>query len=150
MTAPEALYVALEPIAPLAGTGACVTHDPERFVSPQRQQAAFFGEAVDPAVDYPAARSICLSCPLLAACRRYADDSCDEHTFLAGLTAGQRSSRRLKKAEIAKRRLQVSKLRALGAPTSVIADLVSRDPSLIRGDIRALEQQAQQQARPAV
>ena len=145
MTAPETLYVALEPIVPPAGTGACATHDPERFTSHHRQQAAFDGEPVDPAVDYPAARAICLDCPMLAACRRYADDSRDEHTFLAGLTADQRSARHLKKTEMAKRRRQVSALRALGAPTSVIADLVSRDPSLIRGDIRALERH-----RPAI
>jgi hypothetical protein len=45
-----------------------------------------------------------------------------------------------------KRRLQVAALRELGAPTSIIADLVGRDPSLIRGDIRAIEQHA----RPAM
>jgi len=65
--------------------------------------------------------------------------------FLAGWTAAERSTRRTKKAEIAKRRRQVRELHRLGAPTSVIADLVGRDPSLIRGDLRAL-----MQARPAV
>jgi len=139
-TAPEILYVALEPITPPAGTAA---YDRGRFASPQRQQAAFDGDPVDPAADYQAARAICLGCPLLAACRRYADeDSLDEDTFLAGLSPGQRQARRRKKSEVAKRRLQVDALRALGAPTSVIAGLVGRDPSLVRGDLRALGQQA--------
>jgi hypothetical protein len=41
---------------------------------------------------------------------------------------------------------QVQELHRLGAPTPVIAGLVGRDPSLIRGDLRTL----QQQIRPAV
>ncbi len=139
-TAPEVLYRALEPVTPPAGTAACATHAPEHFVSPQRQQAAFDGDPVDPAVDYQAARMICFGCPLLAACRRYADASGDERTFLAGLSADQRSARHRKKTEMAKRRLQVAALRELGAPTGVIAELVGRDPSLIRGDLRAIEQ----------
>lgn len=141
-TAPENLYVALEPITPPAGTAACAAYDRGRFASPQRQQAAFDGKPVDPAADYQAARAICLGCPLLAACRRYAEDSLDEVTFLAGLSPGQRRAHRCKKNEVAKRRLQVDALRALGAPTSVIAELVGRDPSLVRGDLRALGQQA--------
>lgn len=146
MTAPEILYTALEPISPPAGTAACTIHASERFVSPQRQQAAFDGDPVDPAVDNQAARAIRLGCPLLAACRQYADDSRDEHTFLAGLSADQRSTRRRKKTEMAKRRLQVGALHALGAPTPVIARLVGRDTSLIRGDLRAIAQQV----RPAM
>jgi hypothetical protein len=141
-TAPEDLYLALEPAPPLASAGACAVHDPRRFPSVRRQQAAFDGEAADPAVDYLAAAAICQSCPLLAACRRYADDSCDEYTFLAGLTAAERADRRLKKTEVAKRQLQVAGLRALGAPTAVIANLVGRDPSLIRRDTRTLERQS--------
>ncbi len=58
-TAPEILYMALEPITPPAGTAACATHDSGRFASPQRQQAAFDGDPVDPAADYQAARAIC-------------------------------------------------------------------------------------------
>jgi|SRR6266702_1952643 len=77
---------------------------------------------------------------LLAACRRYADASCEEYTFLAGLSADQRSTSRSKKTEIANRRRRVGALRVLGAPTLVIAEIVGRDPSLIRGDIRTLEQ----------
>jgi hypothetical protein len=45
-----------------------------------------------------------------------------------------------------RRRLQVAALRELGAPTRVIAELVGRDPSLIRGDLRAIGQHA----RPAM
>jgi hypothetical protein len=141
-TAPEILYAALEPITPPAGTAACAAHDPGRFASPQRQQAAFDGDPVDPTIDYQAARKICLGCPLLAACRRYAEDSREGDTFLAGLSPDQRRARRHKKTELAKRRLQVKALHELEAPTSVIAELVGRDPSLVRGDLRALDQQA--------
>lgn len=144
-TASEILYLALEPVTPPNGAAACATHDPELFDTPRRQQLAFDGEALAPGLEYPAARAMCADCPLLDACRRYADDSREEHTFLAGMTAAERSTRRTKKAEIAKRRRQVRELHRLGAPTSVIADLVERDPSLIRGDLRAL-----MQARPAV
>jgi hypothetical protein len=145
-TPPDILYQALEPVTPPAGDAACAVYAPERFVSPQRQQAAFDGDPVDPTVDYPAARMICLGCSLLAACCRYADDSGDEDTFLAGLSAAQRAARRRKKPEVTKRWLQVAALRELGASTSVIAELVGRDPSLIRGDLRAIERHA----RPAM
>jgi hypothetical protein len=142
VTAPEVLYAALEPITPPAGTAACATHDPRQFASSQRQQAAFDGDPVDPVVDYPAARAICLGCPLLAACRWYADASREEDTFLAGLSADQRSTQQRKKTEMAKRRLQVAALRAIGAPTPVIAEITGRDPSLIRADIRDIAQSA--------
>ncbi len=142
VTAPEALYLALEPVRPPGGPAACATHDRERFRSPRRQQAAFDGDPVDQIADYSAARAICLGCPILAACRRYAEQSCDEYTFLGGLSPEQRRAGRNKKTEIAKRRLQVSALRDLGAPTQVIAELVGRDPSLVRGDLRALSQLA--------
>lgn len=145
-TAPEVLYVALEPATPPAGAAACATHEPHRFASPHRQQAAFDGDPVDPMADYQAARAICLGCPLLAACRRYADHSREEHTFLAGLSSDHRSLQRRKKTDMAKRRMQVGALHALGAPTRVIAELVGRDPSLIRGDVRAVEQRS----RPAM
>lgn len=139
--APEILYLALEPVTPPDGGGACATHDPSLFETPRRQQLAFDGEALDPARDYPAARAMCTACSLLKACRKYADDSLEEHTFIAGMTPAERSSRCTKKTEIAKRRRQVQELHRLGAPTSVIAGLMGRDPSLIRGDLRAIQQQ---------
>jgi hypothetical protein len=40
-----------------------------------------------------------------------------------------------------RRRLQVARLRRLGAQTVVIVDLLDRDPNLIRRDIRALDKQ---------
>lgn len=139
-TAPDDLHLALEPITPPTGKASCATHDSRRFDSPQRQQAAFDGDPIDRIGDYRAARETCLGCELLAACRRYAEESREEDTFLGGLSPDERRARRRKKAEMAKRRLQVEALRALGAPTPVIADLVGRDPSLIRGDLRALKQ----------
>jgi hypothetical protein len=50
-------------------------------------------------------------------------------------------ARRLKKSEMTRRRLQVARLRRLGAQTVVIVDLLDRDPNLIRRDIRALDKQ---------
>jgi hypothetical protein len=145
-TAPEIFYLALEPITPPAGVGACATHDPALFETRLRQQLAFDGEALDPERDHAAARAMCMACPLLNACRKYADDSGEGQTFLAGMTSVERFGQRTKKTEITKRRQQVQELHRLGASTSVIADLVERDPSLIRGDLRAL----QHQIRPAV
>ena len=87
-------------------------------------------------------RAICHGCPILAACRRYAKESCEGYAFLDGLSPAQRQAGRSKRAEIAKRSRQVRALRALGAPTHVIAELVGRDPSLVRGDLRAIDQQA--------
>ncbi|MFC1417305.1 WhiB family transcriptional regulator [Streptacidiphilus cavernicola] len=141
MIAPEVLYAAIEPIAPPVGTGSCTEHDPVRFASPGRQQKAFDGEAEDPEKDYPAARALCLGCPLLEDCRDYADRSGEGHTFLAGQTAEQRLASRSKRSEIAKRRLQVQNLHRLGAGTRVVADIVQRDPSLVRSDLRALARQ---------
>jgi hypothetical protein len=141
MMAPETLYLALEPIIPPAGIGACATYSPALFETQGWQQLAFDGEPVDPELHYAAARAICMACTLLDACRKYADDSREEHTFLAGMTAAERSTRHTKKTEIAKRRRQVQELHRLGASTSVIAELMERDPSLIRGDLRALQQQ---------
>jgi Transcription factor WhiB len=140
-TDPAALYAALDPTPPPAGPAACVTHDPRRFASPARQQAAFDGDPVDAATDYAAARRMCLACPLLAACRRYAAETTDTSSFLAGNTPEQRHAGRGKADEVALRRRQVKRLTALGAPTSVIAGLLGRDPSLIRGDLRALGRQ---------
>ena len=139
-TPPDDLYIALEPISPPTGAGACARHNPVLFDSPQRQQAAFDGEPMDPATDYQAAHAMCLRCPLLPACQRYADASREGVTFLAGMTAAERCARHTKKTEIAKRRQQVDALRALGAPTGVIAEILRRDSSLIRGDVRALDQ----------
>lgn len=137
---PEILFAALEPITPPTGQGACATHDPDRFTTPQRQQAAFDGEPMDPVHDVAAARSVCVNCPVLAACRKYASMSGDDVTFLAGQTADQRQAQRSKSIEIARRRLRVRALHAIDAPTPVIAALIGRDPSLIRGDLRVLRQ----------
>lgn len=140
-TAPDDLYRALEPIAPPAGQVACRAHNPRLFASPGRQQAAFDGEPVDPVQDYRAARMVCLGCPVLSACTRYAEASGEANAFLAGMSSDQRrAAPGRKKAEIAGRRQRVAELRRLGASTAIIADLVGRDPSLIRADLRVLEQ----------
>jgi hypothetical protein len=146
-TAADDLYVALEPFAPPRGTtGACAEHVPARFDSLRRQQLTFDGDPVDAEADYPAARAICLECPMLDACRRYANNSRDRYTFLAGLTGEQRAAQRTKRSEIVKRRLQAMRLDELGAPTAVIAELVGRDQSLIRHDLRAVRRQVRSAA----
>lgn len=138
---PEILYAALEPIALPSGQSACATHDSHRFATPQRQQATFDGDPVDPVSDVAAARALCATCPMLTACGKYAETGGDDVTFLAGQTADQRRVQRSKSTEVARRRRQVRALHEIGAPTPVIADLLNRDPSLIRSDLRALRQQ---------
>ncbi|MEV6363201.1 WhiB family transcriptional regulator [Nocardia asteroides] len=141
-TAPCDLIWALEPIAPPPGAGSCATHHTERFDSRQRQQAAFDGEPHHDS-DYAHTRAICQSCPILKMCGQYADTSLDDHGFLAGRTAPERAAKRVKHTEIAKRRIQVQRLTDLAAPTSVVAELMSRDPSLIRGDLRTMRRRTQ-------
>ncbi|MFC8383550.1 WhiB family transcriptional regulator [Nocardia sp. NPDC057272] len=137
VTAPSDLIWALEPIAPPPGFGACADYHPERFDSRRRQQAAFDGEAYDEG-DYATARALCQCCPILEMCGQYADMSRDHYSFLAGITAQERAAKWVKHTEILKRRVQVERLIDLAAPTSVVAELVGRDPSLIRGDLRII------------
>ncbi|MFJ3499781.1 WhiB family transcriptional regulator [Streptomyces sp. NPDC090135] len=135
---PDALFWAMEPYGPPLGGAACSTWDESRFPSPERQQAAFDGEPVVPEWDIPEARAMCRKCLLLEGCRRYAMDSRDEHVFLAGESAEQRRKSWRKAGEIVKRRRQVAELYALNVGTAVIAQLLGRDESSIRSDLREL------------
>lgn len=54
------------------------------------------------------------------------------------MTASERRRLFSKRTEVAKRRRQVEALHRIGAPTQVIAELLGRDPSLIRRDLKAL------------
>lgn len=132
------LYRAIEPFAPPAGRGACARWCPDHFVSGEVQQAAFDGDPLVPLRDIAAARAVCRSCPLLEACHRYANESGDEYTFLAGATAAERAHRRRKRDEIAKRRMQVFRLNELKISTRVMAALLDRDESLLRKDLRSI------------
>ena len=133
---PDALFRAMEPFGPPLGEAVCSTWDPKRFPTKREQQAAFDGEPTAPERDIPQARAMCRTCPLLQSCRRYAQDSRDEHVFLAGETAEERRRMWRKAGEIAKRRRQVAELYTLSVPTATIARLLQRDESLIRNDLR--------------
>jgi hypothetical protein len=133
---PDTLYWAMEPFSPPQGESACGIWNPNRFPTLREQQATFDGESTSPERDYPQARAMCRTCPLLESCRRYALDSRDEHVFLAGETAQERRKNWRKSGEIAKRRRRVSELDAV--PTSIIAGLLGRDESSIRSDLREL------------
>ncbi|MCS0638697.1 WhiB family transcriptional regulator [Streptomyces sp. LP05-1] len=133
---PDALFWAMEPFGPPMGEAACSTWDRTRFPTPQEQQATFDGEPTVPERDFPKARAVCLACPLLEICRDYAQDSRDEHVFLAGETAEERRKNWRKSGEIAKRHRQVTALYTLDVPTATIARLLQRDESSIRGDLR--------------
>lgn len=135
---PDALFRAMEPFGPPQGDAACGTWDPSRFPSMSKQRAAFDGEPTVPVRDLAQARAMCCTCLLLESCRRYAQESQDEHVFLAGETADERLKKRLKSGEIAKRRRRVAELHALSVPTVVIARLLQRDESSIRSDLREL------------
>lgn len=137
-TPPDILWAALEPFMPPTGDAACAEYHSTLFDSPERQWAVFNDDPVDPEIDYPKARELCSSCPILAECRQYAFDSREEDTFLAGMTASERLPLQTKRTEVAKRRRQVGALHRIGAPTQVIAELLGRDPSLIRRDLRIL------------
>jgi hypothetical protein len=132
------LYCALEPVVPPAGRGACVRWHPNLFLSAEAQQATFDGDPFVPVRDVAAARAVCRSCPLFKACHRYANESGDEYTFLAGTTAVERANQRRKQDEIAKRRIQVRRLNELNLPVRVMAALLGRDESLLRRDLRAI------------
>ncbi|MDT0317973.1 WhiB family transcriptional regulator [Streptomyces millisiae] len=138
LLSPDALFWAMEPFGPPLGEAACHVWDATRFPSQAEQQAAFDGEPVKPERDIPQARAMCRECPLLQSCRRYALDSRDEHVFLAGETAEERRRRWRKSGEVAKRRRQVAELCALKVPTVIIAQLLGRDESSIRNDLRIL------------
>lgn len=137
-TRPDILWSAFEPFMPPAGDAACGEYHSTLFDSPERQWAVFNDDPVNPKVDYPAALALCSSCPILTECRQYALDSREEDTFLAGMTASDRRRLFTKRTEVAKRRRQVEVLHRIGAPTPVIAELLGRDPSLVRRDLRAL------------
>lgn len=134
----DALFRAMEPFGPPLGDATCGTWDPSRFPSMSRQRAAFDGELAVAERDLPQARAMCCTCLLLESCRRYAQDSQDEHVFLAGETAEERRKKQTKSGEIAKRRRRVAELHALSVPTAVIARLLQRDESSIRSDLREL------------
>ncbi|WP_326773024.1 WhiB family transcriptional regulator [Streptomyces sp. NBC_01445] len=136
---PDALFWAMEPFGPPMGEASCSTWDPKRFPSQQEQQAAFDGESTMPERDLPQARAMCRTCLLLESCRRYALDSRDEHVFLAGETAEERRKKWRKSGEITKRRRRVDALYALRVPTVTMAQLLQRDESSIRSDLRELE-----------
>lgn len=138
-TRPDILWSALEPFMPPAGNAACGEYHGTLFDSPDWQWAVFNDDPVDPKVDYPVARALCSGCAILRACREYALDSREEDTFLAGMTVSERRRLFTKRTEVAKRRRQVEALHRIGASTQVIAELLGRDPSLIRRDLKALK-----------
>jgi len=123
---------------PPAGDAACAEYHSVLFDSPERQWAVFNDDPMDPEADYTAARALCSICPIITECRQYALDSREQDTFLAGMTPSERRHLFTKRTEVAKRRRQVEALHRIGAPTQVIAELLGRDPSLIRRDLRAL------------
>jgi hypothetical protein len=135
---PDALFWAMEPFGPPLGEAACSTWDPKRFPTMREQQAAFDGEPTVPEWDIPQARATCRRCPLLDGCRRYAQDSRDEHVFLAGETAEERRKKWRKTGEIAKRRRRVAELYALNVPTAIIARLLGHAERSIRSDLHEL------------
>ncbi|SEQ03504.1 WhiB family transcriptional regulator [Streptomyces radiopugnans] len=135
---PDALFWAMEPFGPPLGEAACSMWDPKRFPTMREQQAAFDGEPTVPERDIPQARAMCCTCPLLEGCRRYAQDSRDEHVFLAGETAEERRKKWRKAGEIVKRRRRVAELYALNVPTAIIARSLGQAERSIRSDLREL------------
>lgn len=100
-------------------------------------QAVFDGDSDDPSV-ISRARAICRSCPALIACRRYADESGDQHTFLAGMTAGEREENGRRSHVIARRRWNVRLLHAAGATVTEMLEVLEVSRRTIEADIEAL------------
>jgi Transcription factor WhiB len=84
------------------------------------------------------ARKICLACPVLESCRRYATDNLVEHGFLAGQTAGERSTAWTRQNRVALRRRKVRKLYQAGATVIEMIDVLSTPRRTIEADIATL------------
>jgi Transcription factor WhiB len=85
-----------------------------------------------------AARNICRGCPVLESCRRYATDNLDEHAFLAGQTAGERSAGWTRHDRVALRRRKVRALYEAGATVTEMVDVLGTPRRTIEADIATL------------
>ncbi|WP_123744637.1 WhiB family transcriptional regulator [Saccharothrix texasensis] len=119
---------------PLGGT---CTDQVAAFPDHQTQQAVFDGEFDDPDL-LDAARGTCASCPVLAACRRYADDGLDDTTFLAGTTAMERSRAHRRSTKTRRRKAVVARMREAGVTVDEIVFYTKFSKRSIEGDIAEL------------
>lgn len=84
------------------------------------------------------ARKICLSCPALESCRRYATENLVGYGYLAGRTATQRRATWKKQDRLAWRRPRVRVLYEADATASEIAEVLETPQRTIEADIAAL------------
>ena len=126
------LTAALNPVPLPLGDASCAT--PESPLTPALRDV-FDGASSDVSA-VAAARELCRQCPMLIACKRYADSAGDQTTFLAGATADERAAAQTKQLKLALRRKQTESLKRLGLSTTDIANLLGVHVTVIRADLR--------------
>ena len=107
------------------------------FPDAQVQQGVFDGE-VDDAGLLDVARAACAASPVLDACRQFADDSLDEHTFLAGMTAAERSRSSRRALRTRHRKTVVQRMRATGVTVAEIMFYTGYPTRSIEADLAEL------------
>lgn len=103
----------------------------------RRLQSAWDGDSEDPAL-IAQARPVCLSCPALEACRRYAVENLVEDGFLAGQTAEERRATWTRRDRLSWRRARVRALYEADATVSEIAGVLTTPRRTVEADIAAL------------
>jgi WhiB family redox-sensing transcriptional regulator len=106
------------------------------FPNRQEQQAVFDGEIDNPAL-LAVARSVCAACPVRAACQRFADDSLDDTTFLAGKTAAERARARRRSTLTLRRKTVVGRMREAGVTVPEIVFYTGFSKRSVESDRRA-------------
>jgi hypothetical protein len=131
------IYRVLWPAPQFAVTPACANVSAPLFPDLRYQRTVFDGEAPDPDRDYPRAAALCRACPVLRACREYADLGAPL-VFLAGETAVERDRRRGRTGRIAIRRRNVAVLADRDHSAPVIAAVLGVDATTVRADLLRL------------
>jgi hypothetical protein len=95
------------------------------------------GDSEEPAL-VDRARKICLACPALESCRRYAADNLVVHGFLGAQTAGERNVAWTRQDRVALRRRKVRALYEAGATVTEMVDVLATPRRTIEADVAAL------------
>jgi hypothetical protein len=144
--AADYLYAELTAVGTPPQGGLCAGQI-EGFPDRRIQQAVYDGEVEDPD-PLDVARRTCRTCPVLADCHRFADDSLDETTFLAGMTAAERSQTTRRPARTRHRKAVVLQLRGAGVTVPEIAFYTQNSTRSIEADMAEFTRRAPASGRP--
>jgi hypothetical protein len=100
-------------------------------------QRVWDGDSEKPAL-VERARAICLRCPALDACHRYATENLVQDGFLAGMTATQRRATWTRRDRIARRRRVIRALYEGGAAVADMVEVLEIPRRTIEADIATL------------